>query len=166
MAGERQGGQVYKTPSGKWAIRYYEADGTRRQIGGFALEKHARGELAKQLRLARRGVHGGEMTVNELLDEFEQQHAANVEPETMATVRSQLRHARRGFGNLRLERVTARSISLWRAKLSSGIAPEAHRAFKQALGYAVRTRLLEENPAADVPNRRRRPPEIQPFVSH
>jgi integrase len=104
------------------------------------------------------------MTVNDLLDEFELQHAQYVEPETMRRLRQQLKHARSGFGTLRLDRVTPRAIMLWRGKLPAGSAHMILHTFKQALAYAVRTRLVEENPAVSVPNPEPRRPTVTPFA--
>lgn len=156
---------MFKTGSGRWAIRFYNTDGSRQQVGGFLLERDARAELGRQLRRARRGVHAGEITVNELLDEFEAQHAQYVERETARRLNQQLRHARAGFGTLRLDRLTSRGIILWRARLPAGSAHMILHAFKQALAYAVRTRLLEENPAGNVPNPEPRRAAVVPFAS-
>jgi integrase len=160
----RQRGQVYRSGA-SWKIRLYEADGRRRQIGGFDREKDAVAALERELRRVRRGVHAGDMTVEELLDEFEEQHAQYVEPETLERMRYQLRYPRRAFGTLRLDRLTPRAIVLWRAKLPAGTAHHILHTFKQTLAYAVRTKLLDENPAADVPNPEPKRQEIRPFTS-
>jgi integrase len=103
------------------------------------------------------------MTLGELVDEFLGQHVA--EQNTIRALRDRLRLATRGIpvkpraserehglGAVRVDRLDARTVGAWRKRLPEGSAWHAHKALRQVLAYAVRTKLVAENVAQLVPN--------------
>jgi integrase len=104
------------------------------------------------------------MTFDELADEFFAQYVGVTE-RTRRTLREWLASARSAFGGVAIERLDARTIAAWRATLRPGYAEKQLRALRQVLNYAVRVRLLDRNPAADVPNVRVAREEILPLAS-
>ena len=56
------------------------------------------------------------------------------------------------LGDVRIERLDTPAVAPWRKRLSDGSAWHAHKALRQVLAYAVRTKLVAENVAQHVPN--------------
>jgi integrase len=110
-------------------------------------------------------------TLSELVDEYVGQHAA--EANTLRTLKERLRYATEGpkldgqggFGNLRIDRLTVTEIGAWRKRLPERSAWGIHKALRQLLGYAVRAKLLDENPASLVPNPEPKRREVPTFES-
>src|SRR4051794_11085909 len=100
----RQSGSVVKRGA-TWQARYRDESGAQRGEGGFATKTAARewlnGKLDEVVAL-RRGdaipVAHRPRTVSALLDIFEERHGKNIDPATLRTVKSCLRHARGEFG--------------------------------------------------------------------
>jgi integrase len=100
-------------------------------------------------------------TFDELADEFLAQHPG--EPNTLRALRSWLVPARRKWGPLRVDRITAAEVALWRRILPERSAWHYTKAVRQVLAYAVRTKVLDENVATVVPNPSPKPREVQAF---
>src|SRR4051812_27176837 len=83
------------------------------------------------------------------------------------TLEERLVYARRSFGEALIRDLTSETLAAWNTNLTVGPTTKhnAWRAIKQVLGFAVRAKLLRENPAADVrrpgPAKRR----VEPFES-
>lgn len=158
---------------GSWKLRLWVDDpqtGERRRIerGGFATKAEAATALDTLLRRDRLGllvheVYPERLTLRALVDEYLAQHQAS--ETTLWTLRARLRYATAAFGDLEIRRLTARELRGWRAQLKPGSARGVHQALRQVLQYAVDVKLLDENPAAQIPNPAARRDEITPFSS-
>jgi integrase len=166
-----QRGRVEKLPSGRWSVRFYDETGARKRQGGFGTKTEARawadrkaGEVAALRRGDPAAVRRQQMpTLNELCDEFLAQHTA--EPNTLRGLREWLVSSRRTFGQVRVDRLVAHEIALWRKTCPERSAWHYTKALRQVLNYAVRAQLIERNAAAEVPNARPKPREVQAFAS-
>jgi integrase len=114
------------------------------------------------------------MTLAELVDEYLAQHVA--EANTTRALRERLKLAtagisvkprtperEHGLGEIRVDRLDARTVAAWRKRLPEGSAWHAHRALRQVLSYAVRTKLAAENVAQLVPNPEPKRREVPTF---
>ena len=86
----------------------------------------------------------------QLVDEYLEQHSA--EQNTLRTLRARLRYAVDTFGDTRVDRLDPQAIGAWRKRLPERSAWAIHKTLRQVLHYAVRVKLLDENPATLVPN--------------
>jgi integrase len=159
-----QRGQLVRNPGGSWAYRYYDANGERRQKGGF----ETRTEAAQALEHVLEGVRLGplarrDLTVQELVDEFEAQHIC--EPNTGRKEKSNRKHITRAFGAVRLDRLQVNEIAAWRKRLPEGSAFDIHKAFRQVLNYAVNCGYVTENKAKKVKNPQPKRGEVRFFES-
>ena len=110
-------------------------------------------------------------TLGELVDEYLGQH--NAEANTIRTLQARLRYvtegpkldAEGGWSDLRIDRLTLAGIGAWRRRLPERSAHAIHKALRQVLHYAVRAKLLEENPATLVPNPEPKRREVLAFAS-
>jgi integrase len=168
----RQQGQVFELKStgrsGRptWAYRHRldGHDSRRVQRGGLTSEAGAREALEGDLQVVRRKRRARSLTVNDLVDEYLDQHDA--QPETTAKLRWLLSKATAIFGALRLSELEPREIAAWRMTIAPGHRFEATQALRQTLARAVAWGLLETNPAkvgVDNPAPPRR--EMLPFES-
>jgi integrase len=161
-----QRGEIKRLAGGSWAYRYHEAEGKRRQRGGFK----TKGEASDALSYALEGVRLGplaaarrEWTVSELVDRYLDQH--QVEPWTLEVLRWKLGKVTAAFGDVKLRELLPEEIGSWRMRIPKGHRFETTQAFRQVLDAAVRWRLIQENPAKLVPNPQPKRPEIHPFDS-
>jgi integrase len=166
-----QRGSVVKRGD-RWQARWYDETGTRRSQGGFATKSEARAwvdEKAKEVAALRRGDlpnPGTLPTVADLLDAFLASH--EVDPATIDKLKYELAHARRAFGDRRIDDLKPLELSAWRATLPARSRHQPFGAFKQVLEQAVDLGLLAANPCGRIKNRRVRldeDREIRPFVS-
>jgi integrase len=110
-------------------------------------------------------------TVSDLVDEYLGQH--NAEANTIRTLRARLRYVTEGpkldgeggWSDLRIDRLTLAGIGAWRRRLPVRSAWAIHKALRQVLHYAVRAKLLKENPAVLVPNPEPKRREVAAFAS-
>ena len=159
-----QRGQIFRTPAGSWAIRYYEADGRRRQKHGFRTKSEAHTALDDALRRVRLGpLHRPNATLHELAAAYLGQRKAT--PSTLVWLRENLRSALEAFGDQPIGALRADQIGAWPASLAEGKRYRSHRGLRQVLQAAVRWKWVEENPAALVRNAEPRSSEIHPFDS-
>jgi integrase len=101
-----------------------------------------------------------------LVDGFLETH--EVDPATTAKLRYELAHAKRTFGDRRIDDLKPLELSRWRATLPPRTRHQPFGAFKQVLEEAVTLGLLEVNPCARIRNRRTKldeDREIRPFAS-
>jgi integrase len=161
----KQLGQVYKLAGGSWAYRYRDEHGRRRQVGGFKTKGEASHALASALDFARLGALGvpRDVTVSELVTRYLAQH--DVDPVTIATLRSRLRQAEAAFGERRIATLQPDELAAWRKTLTPGARHGVFRALKQVLEQANRWKWIDENPARYVKNPKPKAPEIEPFAS-
>jgi integrase len=164
---------------GKWAARWYDENGQPRFQGGFETKSEARewlDEKVKGVAALRRGDpvtlrRRAMPTLSELVDEFTDQH--NAEANTLRTLRERLRYAtegpaldgKGGFREVRIDRLTVPEIGAWRKRLPERSAWAITKALRQVLHYAVRAKLLDENPACLVPNPEPKRREVPTFES-
>lgn len=164
MPASQHGSTVRRGSS--WAARYYDETGARRYQGGFSTKSEAREWLNGKLddvKALRRGdvaaLRRRDMpTLRELVDEFTAQHVA--ETTTIASLKFRLRYAlegpaldgKAGWADVKIDRLNPTEIGAWRKALPARSAFGIHKCFRQVLHYAVRAKLIDENPAALVPN--------------
>jgi integrase len=159
-----QRGQIFRRPSGLWAIRYYDAHGTRTQTTGFRTKGEAREALEEALRQVRLGpLHRPRVTLQQLTEAFLEQHEAA--PSTLIWIRENMRPALEQFGDEPIGGLKVHQIGAWRASLPAGKRFRSHRALRQVLQAAVRWRWIEDNPATLVKNPTPKPGEIHGFES-
>jgi integrase len=161
-----QRGQVYKLSGSSWAYRYRDAQGRRRQIGGFS----KKGEASEALRDALDEVRLGplaasrrEWTVTQLVERYLEQH--QVEPWTLEVLRWKFGKVTDAFGDVKLRELLPEEIGAWRMRIPDGHRFETTQAFRQLLDAAVRWKLIAENPAKLIPNPQPKRLEISPFAS-
>ena len=151
-------GRIEKLPSGRWSARWYDETGVRRRQGGFDT-KSAAGEWLdgklKEVAALKRGDiptmrRQTMLTLRELVDEYLEQHSA--EKNSLRTLRARLRYAVDTFGDTRVDRLDPQAIGAWRKQLPERSTWDIHKALRQVLAYALRVRLIDENPAKLVPN--------------
>jgi integrase len=156
-----QEGQVFKNRGRAWAFRYYDAEGTRRTKGGFETKTEARQALKQKLdELAGPEVRR-DLTLQELVDEYLEQHIA--EANTIRTLTARLKYATDTFGDRRLDRMTVPDVKAWRKRLPAGSAWHIHKTLRQVLNYAVAAKYVPENIARAVPNPEPKRKEVQTF---
>jgi integrase len=167
----KQRGSLQKSPAGTWGARWYDETGARRRQGGFATKSEAGewlGDKLGEITALRRGDVAATRrltmpTFDELCDEFEAQHPGEVN--TVSTLKARLAPARRKWGSIRINRISAAEVALWRKTLPERSAWGYQKALRQVLGYAVRTKLLDENVAQAVPNPEPKRREVQAFAT-
>lgn len=164
-----QRGSVVRKGRG-WQARWYDENDVRRAQAGFATKSATRewvDATVKEVAALRRGDlpalrRRGPVTFDELADEYVAQHPGA--PNTVRGLAGWLVPARRKFGGMPVDRIDPREVALWRRTLPERSAHHYTRALRQALAYAVRTRLLDENAAAAVPNPQPGRREVRPFT--
>jgi integrase len=159
----RQKPNVIETPDGTYAFRLRAPHGypgpKRPQFGGFKTERAA--EKAAWKKLDEFEAWDPEAptttetpTLSGLIQEFLAQYPAERAPYTRKCLTWNLDRIRRDLGGVRVDCLTVRDVAKWRATLPQGSASHLHQALRQVLNYGVRVKLINENPARDVPNPR------------
>lgn len=170
-----QQGSTYATSRG-FGIRWYDETGARRRRAGFSSKSEAR-KWFRDVELRRmRGetIAPSPLTLAELVDEYLGQHVA--EANTIRALADRLKLAvdgipvkprspqrEHGLGTVRVDRLDGRTVAAWRKRLPEGSAWHAHKALRQVLGYAVRSKLVGENVAQAVPNPEPKRREVPTF---
>jgi integrase len=145
-----QRGSVRKLASGRYQLRYYDANGERQTGGAFetrsAAFMHYREVIEPQL-LGREP----ELTLAELVERHLERHAAIRSPRTIRSLRERLRRPLAAYGNVPLRELQRMSGELadFRAKLPQRYAHAVMGALRQVLAAGIRYGYLERNPAAD-----------------
>lgn len=169
-----QRGSVVK--KGKtWAARWYDDTGARKFQGGFATKTAARewmDDQVKEVAALRRGdlipVSRRPSTVNALLDVFIEKHGRNLDPQTLRTDKSSLKHARAAFGTRHPDSLNRMEIEDWRATIAEGSRHRAFRLFRQALAWGLARGLVTRDATAGIKNPKRKRHErreVLPFES-
>jgi hypothetical protein len=164
-----QRGQPYRLTSGRWGLRYYDANGVRRRKSPFATRSAAlkwyRDVIEPQLR--GEAPVAPELTLAELVELYLERHAAGVRSRTIVTLRERLPHATRVFGDVSLRELERMSgeIASWQAQLPERARYGIAQALRQTLEAAVRWGYMTRNPAklAGV-NRQPAPRTVRPFT--
>jgi integrase len=168
-----QSGQLFRRGD-KWAVRYYDDQGKRRRKS-FGAGREGKQEASdwlsrklEEIEALRRGdvatIRRRNMpTLQELVDEYVGQHVG--EENTKRTLRERLKYATDAWGELRIDRLNARDIGAWRARLPERSAWGIHKALRAVLNYAVRVELLTKNAATGVPNPEPKRREVPTFES-
>lgn len=170
-----QRGRVEKLPSGRWSARFYDENGERRRQGGFETKTAARDWLdtkTKEVAALRRGdlipVSHRPTTVDALLDVFIEKHGRTLDPQTLRTDKSSLKHARQAFGDRHPDSLNRLELEDWRAGISEGSRHRAFRLFRQALAWGLARGLVTRDASAGIRNPKRRRHErrdVLPFES-
>lgn len=166
----------------RWTARWRDESGrSRRQAFGAGREGKAEAQafLERTLREVEALRRGNPVvqrrqdlpTLGQLVDEFLSQHPG--ESNTRRTLAARLRYATEGpkldgqggWRDVRIDRLTVPGIAAWRKKLPGRSAWAITKALRQVLGYAVRVKLLDESPAALVPNPEPKRREVPAFAS-
>ena len=158
----KQEGWVFRNAGRAWAYRYRDENGRRHSRGGYATKTEAR-EALKAALAELAGPVSRDLTVQELVDEYLGQHVA--EDNTIRTLRARLKYATDELGDVRLDRLGAMAPQLgaWRKRLPKGSAWHIVKAARQVGHYAVRAKLLDENPFSLIPNPEPKRREVQTF---
>src|SRR5581483_9295438 len=141
-----QRGSVVKRGS-TWAARWYDDTGARKFQGGFATKSEARDwvdDRVEEVAALRRGdlpKPGTLPTVEELIDGFLATH--DVDPATTDRMKYELAHAKRAFGDRRIDELKPLELSAWRATLPPRTRHQPFGTFKQVLEQAVTLGLLD-----------------------
>jgi len=172
-----QRGQVYATARG-FGIRWYDETGSRRRRAGFGSRSEARRwfDDVESKRMRGETPAPSPLTLAELVDEYLAQHVA--EANTIRGLRDRLKLAtagipvkpraperEHGLGEIRVDRLDARTVGAWRKRLPEGSGWQAHKALRQVLAYAMRAKLTTENVAKLVPNPEPKRKEVATFGS-
>src|SRR4051794_4565710 len=160
----RQRGQIYRQPSGLWAIRYRDAHGNRPQLTGYRTKTEAREVLEERLREVRLGAqYRPNATLRDLYEAYLEQY--DVAPSTVAFLKDNMKPALAAFGDQSVRELRVDKIAAWRTKLPEGKRYRSLRSLRQVLAAGVRWKWIEDNPGAHVKNPEPRPGEIDPFDS-
>jgi integrase len=160
----RQRGQIYRQPSGLWAIRYRDARGNRPQLTGYRTKAEARQVLEELLREVRLGaLYRPNATLRQLYDAYLEQY--DVAPSTVAFLKDNMKPAPASFGDERVGELRVDKIAAWRKSLPEGKRYRSLRSLRQVLAAGVRWKWIEDNSAALVKNPEPKPGEIDPFDS-
>jgi integrase len=159
---------------GAWRVRWTDHDGVRRSRAGFKFKTKAQrvradadGQSAREFldeQLAEvDAIRGGgraapeerPATVDDLLDVFLAKHGARIDPATKRKLESQLKHARKSFGDRRPDTLRRAQLEDWREELPAGNRHDCFRAFRQAFAWAVARGLVREDPTVGIKNPKR-----------
>lgn len=170
-----QRGAVVKRGTRNYQARWRDDRGKQHGQGGFETSTAAWKWLdAKvgEIVALRRGelipVAHRPGTVAALLDLFEEKHGRNIDPATLRTVKSCLRHARREFAERHPDSLNRLELEDWRVTLSPGTRHQAFRVFRQALAWGVARGLIARDASVGIKNPKRRRHErrdVHPFES-
>jgi integrase len=143
-----QCGHARRLPSGKWQLRYYDAEGARRTGGAFpsksAALKHYRDVIEPRLRGAT-----PELTLRQLADVYLTRHGQIRSAATIRTLRHRLARPLKAYGEVTLRELEGMSGELadFRASLPERFAHDVMRALRQTFAAGVRYGHMTSNPA-------------------
>lgn len=158
-------GQVIKPNGGRsWAVRWHDSDGKRRSKGGFRTKTEAVAFLDERLKEQRLGhLYRPTLLMSEVTARFMATYAKA--PSTIERMRYMLRLVDRDFGDRRVADIRPEEIDAWRAGLREGTRFNAVQALRQTLDWAIRMRIVADNPAREIKNPRPKANEVTPFES-
>lgn len=146
-----QRGQAYRLASGKWGLRYYDANGFRQRKSPFPTKSAAlkwyRDVVEPQLRDEHPATP--DLTLSEFVAIYLERHAVGVRMRTITTLRDRLKHATRAFGDVPLRELENMpdDIAGWQARLPERAGHGIVSALRQTLDAAVRWKRMNSNPA-------------------
>lgn len=170
-----QRGTVVKRGKRNHQARWTDENGRQRGRSGFPTESAAwkwLDEKLDEVRALRSGeaipVSHRPSTVNELLDVFEDKHGRNLDPATLRTDKSALKHARKAFGERHPDSLNRLELEDWRQEISPGSRHRAFRVFRQALAWGLARGLVTRDASQGIKNPKRKRHErrdVLPFES-
>jgi len=143
-------GHVRRLPSGKWQLRYYDADGVRRSGGIFPTRTAAFAYFRTTVEPCLNGDKPTpELTLAELVDVYLDRHAQLRSASTIRTLRHRLARPLAAFVAVPLRKLEgmAGDLADFRATLRPRFAHDVMRALRQTLAAGVRYGYLASNPA-------------------
>lgn len=166
---QTQRGQAYKLNSGKWGLRYYDAQGNRRRKSPFPSKSAALAHYRDLIepRLLGQPTEQSDLTLGEFVPVYLERHGAVVRGRTIAILRERLGYAVRAYGDVPLSDLERMSgeLASWIAALSEGSRYGIVQALRQALEAAVRWGNMQRNPAKLAgPNRQPAPRTVRAFT--
>jgi integrase len=148
-----QRGHARRLPSGKWQLRYYDAEGERKTGGVFpsksAALDHYRDLIEPRLNGEPESEQERELTLAEFVDLYLERHGVTRRGRTIGTLRQRLAYATRDYGDVllvELERMSG-ELADWQAKLPERSRYGIVQALRQTLEAGVRWGYLGANPA-------------------
>lgn len=164
-----QRGSVRKLASGRYQLRYYDAEGERHTGGSFptrsAAFTHYRDVIEPQLRGEAAPLP--DPTLAEFVEVYLSRHAVTVRPRTIRVLRERLRYATRAYGDVHLSALESMSGELadWRRTLPERSQYAIFSALRQTLNPAVRWHHIAENPAKAAGRNPQPPPRaVRPYT--
>jgi integrase len=158
-----------------WSVRFYDENGKRHEVGGFATRSAGLGWLegkldeVAQLRLGYLLPAGDRpQTVDDLLDVFLEKHGRTLDPLTKTKMTAQFRKARAEFGGRHPDSLRRIELEDWRESLPPGSRHGVFRVFRQAITWGLERGLVERNATAGIRNPKRNRHErreVTPFES-
>jgi integrase len=146
-----------------YQARWRDENGDQRGRGGFETKTAAREWLDAKLdeiQALRDGaaipVSHRPTSVNALLDMFEDKHGRTLDPLTLRTDKSSLKHARRAFGDRHPDSLNRLELEDWRLEIAEGSRHRAFRVFRQALQWGLARGLIARDASAGVKNPKRK----------
>jgi integrase len=143
-------GHARRLPSGKWQLRYHDADGRRRSAGVFPSKQDALAHWRDRIEPRLRGEEPpAELTFADLVDVYLERHGQVRSASTIRTLRHRLARPLAAFGTVPLRELEGMSGDLadFRATLPERFAHDVMRAVRQVLAGGVRYGYLRSNPA-------------------
>jgi integrase len=168
-----QAGEL-KRRGDRWTVRYRDHEGRQRRRT-FGLGREGKAEatawLARELERVEAFRRGDRVafrraqmpTLLELAHEFSAQYAG--EANSLRTLEARLRYATDAFGDVRIDRLDPTALAAWRTRLPERSAWAIVKALRQLLTYAMRVKLLDENPAKAIANPEPKRREVLAFES-
>jgi len=156
-----QRGHAYKLGAGRWGLRYYDTEGTRRRKSPFPTKSAALAHYRDVIEPTLRGEAPlRELTFAELVEVYLERHAATVRPRTIETLRERLSHALRAFGSVPLRDLERMSgeIASWQATLPERSRYGLVQALRQTLEAGARWGYIARNPAKQAGRNPQPPP--------
>lgn len=145
-----QRGHARRLPSGKWQLRFYDADGNRKTGGSFPSKTAALDHFRNVIEPRLNGAEPvRELTLAELVDVYLQRHGQIRSQSTIRTLRHRLARPLAIYGAVTLRELEGMGGDLadFRATLPPRFAHDVMRALRQTLAAGVRYGYLRSNPA-------------------
>src|SRR5262245_28245154 len=147
-----QRGHARRLPSGKWQLRYYDADGNRKTGGVFtsksAALQHYRDAIEPELNEGG-GPETPPQTLADLVDVYVQRFQTIRSPRTVRSLRERLARPLMAYGDTPLadlERMGG-TLADFRATLPKRYAHDVMRALRQVFAAAIAWGYMTKNPA-------------------
>jgi integrase len=154
-----QRGSVRRLASGRYQLRYYDAEGKRHTGGSFPTRSAAFDYFRNMIEPRLRG-ETPQLTLRELADKYLDRHALIRKPSTIRTLRHRLARPLAAYGDVPLRELERMSDDLadFRATLPERFAHDVMRALRQTFAAGVRWGFMESNPAVSAGDNPAPPP--------